>query len=611
MSSSFSKGGADVMLVDDGVEISSDDPHVRISTSSVVAGARCDNRVDMFTMGRSYSDYNHEAFQISSAHGDYILMSRASGLGEVRNVVVQAGERNSGQFVARNDGTVSASKVEFDDGALKCSRILLGKCELSSTTSSAAGALPDRASWSLKFPSYAPSEPSLMSVDSSGAVSWLPCGVQKSPPTRLLSASGVGERGEEKKSAPVFRSRVVEQDDETVVEAVTKRVRVQDPVTLIVDRLQSEDASRYGADDVFVLNEETDEGSVLHNANVRLTNSEFRNGITTLSRKNGSVVIQRAALGTDWACSFDCSFGRHSSSSLTLSVYDRTFEIELVASPRNEFHVISKFLGETIHKATMQKTSCDDENEFVAKHISIAFDWKNSRRFSVDVNRTETATRRIPIPSTFCESASSMKPAVFFASGDGDVKLSNVCLKRNSKGETAGSVHLFGGVEVDAEANLHGHVTVKDALSVEGKTNLSDVSVSGRLSLSSSANPSYVSLKESADCSESYTLTLPASLPPHDDDAFLVSDRFGRLKWSTTSSSIDLSGAMPPPPARVDADALPPAVVVVENNTDTKRISDEIRSLNEKLNSTMTMVESLRQKMDKIETMLEKLPSFS
>ena len=91
--------------------IQSASPGLRVAALNDVKGSQYANSFSLYTLGNSLSpitDANHEVLQISNSGSDaYVMLSRSSGTGTLRKLILQSGGTNSGQLSLNTDGTVS------------------------------------------------------------------------------------------------------------------------------------------------------------------------------------------------------------------------------------------------------------------------------------------------------------------------------------------------------------------------------------------------------------------------------------------------------------------------------------------------------------------------
>lgn len=97
------------------VTVKSAAPGLRIAGTTAVATVPYGNSLDLFTLGSAYTDSNTEAFQIaSSGTTGFSLMTRATGTGNARRIVLQAGAANTGQLTLNTDGTLTLGSSGAD-----------------------------------------------------------------------------------------------------------------------------------------------------------------------------------------------------------------------------------------------------------------------------------------------------------------------------------------------------------------------------------------------------------------------------------------------------------------------------------------------------------------
>ena len=83
-------------------------PSTRLAATNSYKSTVYSNSLSIFTLGNTLLDTNNEALQISnSGTGSFIILTRSSGTGTARSLLLQSGGSNSGQITLGTDGTVS------------------------------------------------------------------------------------------------------------------------------------------------------------------------------------------------------------------------------------------------------------------------------------------------------------------------------------------------------------------------------------------------------------------------------------------------------------------------------------------------------------------------
>ena len=100
------------------ISITSAAPGLRIAGNATVKTTRYVNSVDLFALGASYTDTNHEALQLTTTSTDtFTILSRNAGTGLTRKLVLQSGGSNTGQLSLNTNGTVALAAVTTDSTA--------------------------------------------------------------------------------------------------------------------------------------------------------------------------------------------------------------------------------------------------------------------------------------------------------------------------------------------------------------------------------------------------------------------------------------------------------------------------------------------------------------
>ena len=127
-SSELTLGSTDVKDVSGLLTVQSTLPGLLLSRKPYFTVERYENSISMFSLGSSYSDVNHEVLQLTTTSTNtFTILTRKSGTGIVRRLMLQAGAKNVNQLTLNKDGTVSMSAANTVDssststGALKVS----------------------------------------------------------------------------------------------------------------------------------------------------------------------------------------------------------------------------------------------------------------------------------------------------------------------------------------------------------------------------------------------------------------------------------------------------------------------------------------------------------
>ena len=369
------------IIVDEGIEINSVSPYIKIKNTR-----HDDVNIELFTMGSTLADCNHECFQICSTHDEIRISNHSSGIGKTKPITIQSGD---GKIQISENGIITVSGVEIQNGNIKCKTIMLGKCELSSTTSSLTNT-PESPSTSLIFPSYSTDKLSCLNVNESGKISYFsPIHTPTPPPP----------------PPPQPFPRL--------------SIPLKQP-TVIYD------------DDIFTCNKTTDFASIKE----FISNISYDdNGVLKISNDDnkGVIKIPKAAIGTKWVCDFYYSFIE--TSELIISCYDGVFEFVFTTTKRqNEYMIMVKYLGETIRKSSIMELPRHEQK------ISIVFDWYNSKTFSIWTNDIDVIhDHRIP----FDFKPNMVSPFIFNVSGK-KLKIHEIYVQRFhiKKTEKKGEFHI-------------------------------------------------------------------------------------------------------------------------------------------------------------------------
>ncbi len=169
-------------------------PGLRLAGTAAIVASRYVNSIDLFTLGAAYTDTNTEALQIASTGTtSYTIMSRATGTGTVRAVVLQAGSGNTGQLTLNTDGSIllatsttdaitpavtGSASVRVTGGlSVQASVAIGGKLALYPSSSSTTGvtfrAGTSTAAYNLVMPLALPTRANFALVsDTVGTLSW-------------------------------------------------------------------------------------------------------------------------------------------------------------------------------------------------------------------------------------------------------------------------------------------------------------------------------------------------------------------------------------------------------------------------------------------------------
>ena len=83
-------------------------PGIRVASTDALKTTQYVNSIDLFSLGNSYVDANHEALQVTTTSTNtYSIITRNAGSGVLRRLVLQAGGANTGQLTLNTSGTVS------------------------------------------------------------------------------------------------------------------------------------------------------------------------------------------------------------------------------------------------------------------------------------------------------------------------------------------------------------------------------------------------------------------------------------------------------------------------------------------------------------------------
>lgn len=94
---------------------SSPAPSFRIAGNNAIKTTQYANSMEMFSLGNTYTDTNHEALQLTTiSTNTYTIMSRNAGTGVQRRLVLQSGGTNTNQMVLNTDGSINLSSVTTD-----------------------------------------------------------------------------------------------------------------------------------------------------------------------------------------------------------------------------------------------------------------------------------------------------------------------------------------------------------------------------------------------------------------------------------------------------------------------------------------------------------------
>ena len=97
--------------------MTADTPGLRVAGTTAVKLAPYVNSIDLFSLGNTYTDPNHEVLQFTTTSIDrYTIMARSAGTGISRTLVLQSGGANTGQLALNPDGTASFASTSESAG---------------------------------------------------------------------------------------------------------------------------------------------------------------------------------------------------------------------------------------------------------------------------------------------------------------------------------------------------------------------------------------------------------------------------------------------------------------------------------------------------------------